>query len=460
MTDRMLSEQPTGCVGMRIERNHAWSSTTRMRRRADQHREGTVSPPSSPSDLAAGLHADTASASESSRKAITVAAGGKTQLTPRQDKDRLHRGRDSNMKADAHPRQHERLKALYSFDILDTAPEREFDDVVQLAARVCDTEIAVINLIDAERQWFKSETGLGVRETPLETSLCSHAILEEDFLEIHDTRHDDRMKDNPLCLGVDGLRFYAGALLKTDDGLPIGTLCVLDRKPRTLTELQRDALRVLSRQVVNQLNLRLALKTADILRREVDHRVKNSFQMVAALVRLQASATSTEEARAALNVVGGRIETLAALHEQLYSTDEDDQIDLARYVRKVVGFISRTRPEAIEVEVSSDSVKVSSQQASSIGIIINEFATNSFKHAFRGRQQGRVTFTIQHLAEEDQICLTCEDDGVGLRPSDAGTSGLGMKIAGAVGAQLGGTITVGGGASGGARLCLRFPTAG
>lgn len=361
------------------------------------------------------------------------------------------------MKARTHHRQPDRLKALHSLDILDTPPEEEFEDVVRLVARLCDTEIAVINLIDAERQWFKAEVGLGVRETPLETSLCAHVILEEDFVEIPDTHRDDRMKDNPLCLGDAGLRFYAGALLKTDAGLPVGTLCVLDRRPRSLSGLQRDALRVLARQVMNQMSLRLALRTAAVLRQEVDHRVKNSFQLVASLVRLQAAATRSEEAKAALTVVGGRIETLAALHEQLYSTDEDDRIDLARYVRKVAGFISRTRPGHVEVVAESDSVSVSSQQAASIGVIINEFAANSFKHAFPQGRNGRVAFTIRHLEEENQVHLLCEDDGVGMpAPEAAATPGLGMKIAQAVGAQVGGIVTMGGGVAG-ARLCLRFP---
>ena len=117
------------------------------------------------------------------------------------------------MKADIHPRQSERLQALYSYEILDTDREKEFDEVVALAANLCGTSVSVINLIDAERQWFKAEVGIGARETPLETSLCSHVILQDDFVEIADTLRDPRMQDNPLCNGDPGLRFYAGALL-------------------------------------------------------------------------------------------------------------------------------------------------------------------------------------------------------------------------------------------------------
>jgi GAF domain-containing protein len=102
------------------------------------------------------------------------------------------------MKAEPHPQQHNRLTTLRQYDILDTPRERDFDDIVALASEICGTPIAVINLIDEHRQWFKAEVGLGVRETPLETSICSHVILEDDFVEIEDTLVDDRTADNEL----------------------------------------------------------------------------------------------------------------------------------------------------------------------------------------------------------------------------------------------------------------------
>ena len=170
----------------------------------------------------------------------------------------------------------ERLSALRGYEILDTEREPAFDDVTALVARLCDAPIAVINLIDANRQWFKSEVGLGVRETPLETSFCRHALLEEDRLVVPDTASDDRFACNPLVTGADGLRFYAGVLLKTEEGLPLGTLCVLDSRPRPegLTEVQSQALEVLARQVMGMLNLRRAIAAGrrgdDDLQRAMD----------------------------------------------------------------------------------------------------------------------------------------------------------------------------------------------
>jgi PAS domain S-box-containing protein len=156
-----------------------------------------------------------------------------------------------------------RLEALRRYDILDTPREAALDEIAQLAAEICGTPIAVVNLISADRQFFKAEVGLGVRETPLETSFCAKAILEDDFLLVPDATLDPRFDCNPLVTGEPRLRFYAGALLKTPDGLPIGTLCVLDTQPKALTPLQQRTLQVLARQVMSQLDLRLALRQRD-----------------------------------------------------------------------------------------------------------------------------------------------------------------------------------------------------
>ncbi|MEE7561445.1 GAF domain-containing protein, partial [Xanthomonas sp. Kuri4-2] len=160
-----------------------------------------------------------------------------------------------------------RLASLRAYGILDTPREAVFDDITRIASMVCQTPISVVNLIDAERQWFKSEVGLGVRETPLESSICAHAILQHDFLEVADTTLDERFAANPLVVGAPGLRFYAGALLKTPDGLPIGTVCVLDTRPRVLDEAQAETLRALARQVMAQLELRKMLAASDELNR-------------------------------------------------------------------------------------------------------------------------------------------------------------------------------------------------
>ena len=155
--------------------------------------------------------------------------------------------------------QEQRLAALRRYGILDTPREPAFDDITRLVAHVCQTPIALVSFVDAHRQWFKSELGLGVRETPLGMSMCAHAILERDLLVVPDALADERFRTMPVVASHPHLRFYAGARLVSPDGQPLGTLCVLDYVPRTPTPAQLDALRALARQVVSQLELRRAL---------------------------------------------------------------------------------------------------------------------------------------------------------------------------------------------------------
>ena len=153
-----------------------------------------------------------------------------------------------------------RLNALEAYEILDTMPEQVFDDLTYLASQICNTPIALISLVDAERQWFKSRVGLNIDETHRDLAFCAHAILEpEELLIVKDAEEDSRFVDNDLV--VDGtVRFYAGAPLRRREGSALGTLCVIDDQPRELDDEQRAALAALSRQVVGQLELRKALR--------------------------------------------------------------------------------------------------------------------------------------------------------------------------------------------------------
>src|SRR6185503_18550241 len=152
-----------------------------------------------------------------------------------------------------------RLEALRELEILDSAPEGEFDDLALIASQICDTPISLISLVDRDRQWFKSKVGIDNRETSRDVAFCAHAILQRELFVVPDTTQDPRFSDNPLVKADPRIRFYAGAPLRTPDGYALGTLCVLDRKPRQLTAEQEDALRALSRQVEAQIELRRRL---------------------------------------------------------------------------------------------------------------------------------------------------------------------------------------------------------
>ncbi len=149
-----------------------------------------------------------------------------------------------------------RLAALRRLNVLDTPPEAGFDDLTRLAATICGTPVAVVSLVDADRQWFKSCVGLDATETPRDVAFCAHAICRPELLVVPDATADERFADNPIVTGEPHIRFYAGMPLVIPGGHAVGTLCVIDYTPRTLTPAQTDALRALARQVVAQLQLR------------------------------------------------------------------------------------------------------------------------------------------------------------------------------------------------------------
>lgn len=149
-----------------------------------------------------------------------------------------------------------RLDTLHSYQVLDTALEPVFTDIAQLAAFICDTPISLVSLVDGERQWLKARVGLDTPETPHEHAFCQYAMLANDVYEVFDVATDARFANNPLVTGEPNIRFYAGAPLLSPEGQPLGTLCAIDTVPRKLSAGQRNALRILSRQVMAHLELR------------------------------------------------------------------------------------------------------------------------------------------------------------------------------------------------------------
>lgn len=157
-----------------------------------------------------------------------------------------------------------RLKALQEYKVMDTLPEQAYDNFTKLASMICNTPIALITLLDEERQWFKSRIGLERSEIPRESAICNHTIVMPDnILIISDTTHDPRFVNNPLVALEPNIRFYAGVSLVTSSGEALGTICVMDDKPRSITQEQLDALEVLSHEVMGQFELRRSIATLE-----------------------------------------------------------------------------------------------------------------------------------------------------------------------------------------------------
>src|SRR4051812_14542164 len=329
----------------------------------------------------------------------------------------------------------QRLAAVRRYDILDTPPDGAFDRITALAARRFDVPISIISIVDHDRIWFKSHHGLNVKQIGRDPGLCASAILSDMPHILSDAALDPRSLANPLVAGEFGLRFYAGVPLRTHDGFNLGTLCVIDKEARPVDQHQIDDLRDLASVVMDQMELRLsarkAVAQAELMAKEIDHRVTNSLQFISGMLSMQSRAVDANTATH-LQMAANRVAAVAQVHRNFY-TNEADEASCITFLRRLCADLSGILGRPIEVE--GDEGKVPTTRIQPIGLMLNELVTNAAKH---GAGRIDVEYTISGERHELSVC----DEGEGL-PRDfdlKNTEGLGMKVVHALAGQVGGSL--------------------
>lgn len=248
----------------------------------------------------------------------------------------------------------ERLAAVRRYDVLDTPPDGAFDRITAIAARRFAVPIAIISVVDQDRIWFKSHFGLDVKQIGRDPGLCASAILSELPHVLPDAAKDVRSLANPLVAGEFGLRFYAGVPLRTFDGYNLGTLCVIDKEPRTFEQAQIDDLKDLASVVMDQLELRLssirAVNTARMLAREIDHRVMNSLQFVSSMLTMQGRATGNIESSTHLKQAADRVMVVARVHKHFYANEPSERVACLKFIQRICADLSDVLGVPIKVE--------------------------------------------------------------------------------------------------------------
>lgn len=242
-----------------------------------------------------------------------------------------------------------RIKALESYQVLDTEAEKAFDDLTLLASRVCKTPIALISLVDPERQWFKAKIGLDACETDRDIAFCAHAIHQRHIFEVPDTLSDERFWDNPLVTGPPHIRFYAGTPLISPEGFAIGTLCVISDRPNQLDSQQREALQILGSEVISQLELRKKVRElnriseykSDFLS-NMSHEIRTPINGIAGTLHLLNDMPLTQEQKHLVHLALSSAESLSEIVSDILdlSRIEAGKLELQEEIFDLAGLMS------------------------------------------------------------------------------------------------------------------------
>jgi signal transduction histidine kinase len=350
----------------------------------------------------------------------------------------------------------ERLKTLQEYEILDTLPETAFDDLVLMASQICQTPVALISLVDGDRQWFKAKTGTDAAETPRDLAFCAHAILNDAVFSVPDATLDERFKDNPLVTEGPKIRFYAGAPLEAPNGSRIGTICVIDAEAKALSESQEVALKALSRQVVDQLELRSHLKKSlqnidELNRLQADLISCKDKALQSAQAQANFLANMSHEIRTPLNAIIGMTDLLLEMEmprEQRHYTEIvqnagssllviiNDILDLAKIdsgklhleqTDFLISTVIENQIDLLKAKATEKNLQLSVQISPNLppqlqgdpgrlGQILVNLVGNAIKFTKQGEIKIRVTEIFPSLLPSGQILIRVEveDSGIGI----------------------------------------------
>lgn len=371
----------------------------------------------------------------------------------------------------------QRLKSLQSFNILDTLEEQEYDAITRIAADICNTPIALVSLVDKDRQWFKSHYGLNATETPRELAFCAHAInTPEKVLLVKDANMDKRFYDNPLVTGGPKVQFYAGAPLNTINGESIGTLCVIDTKPRLeFTDRQLTSLKDLANQVMAQLELRKQVINQEIINQELQNKNKQLKNLSHRL------AHDMKTPLLGINSLLGFIkedysELLKETEIPNYLKIIETKVEfMESLINGIINFITITNDDIVisSFNISKQIKEVLEEQLESKGVILNlencdhninhsikifnqifyDFMSNSIKFS----NETAPIISISFSENKDFYSFIYEDNGPGipkeywrkvfylfekLNVEDSKSTGIGLTTIKSLVKKLGGTIKI------------------
>ncbi|MEM9345572.1 MAG: ATP-binding protein [Planctomycetota bacterium] len=376
-----------------------------------------------------------------------------------------------------------RIASLISCQVLDTEPEDRFDDLTTLASRLCEVPVALVSLVDEDRQWFKSHYGIDVEQTPRDHAFCGYVILQDEPLIINDATKDPRTADNPLVTGEPGIRFYAGVPLRLSNNAAVGTLCVIDTQPREISSTQVKDLEAIAKQVVTQLELnrvngqlaaslvatRKANESKSLFLANMSHEIRTPMTAILGFSDLLLDPASSEsDKRSAAQTIKRNGQHLLALINDILDVSkieagrleiESVQTPLGRLLSDVAELLGqRARDKSLAFDVGIDGSIPSSIMTDPTRL--KQALVNLAGNAIKFTEVGGVAITARYLPEQQQLVFEVKDTGIGMTPqqmgklfkpfsqADASTTrrfggtGLGLTITSQIARILGGQVDV------------------